>query len=169
MELFIIRHGVAEDASKSGRDFDRALTSEGKERIEATARALEKLELEFDIALTSPLVRARETAQIIADRCEPKLRVLECAPLTSGLDSKGLFDELKNHGANSKLLLAGHEPDLSRLISTLLSGSASLAIAMKKGSLARLVCAGHPEPGNCRLEWLLTPRQLCKIAGKQKE
>ncbi|HTG44928.1 MAG TPA: phosphohistidine phosphatase SixA [Verrucomicrobiae bacterium] len=164
MDLFILRHGIAEDQSASGADRDRVLTAEGREKIALAGQALRKLNFEFDSVLSSPYLRAWQTAEIIVEAMGNQRLLQPSEALSSGLPLAGVLAEIKKSAGNhSSLLLVGHEPDLSRLISMLLSGSPNLGITMKKGSLAKLSCLS-PEPGNARLEWLLTPKQLCRLA-----
>jgi phosphohistidine phosphatase len=162
-ELFILRHGIAEDSSATGADRDRVLTAEGKKKTREAARAFAKLEISFDIVLSSPFARAWQTAEIVVNELGcPKL-LQECLPLESGGSTKAVLSELaKTFKSNSSVLVVGHEPDLSRLISVLLSGHQDLAIAMKKGGLARLSCSGA-EPGKAQLEWLLAPKHLSRL------
>jgi len=163
MELYILRHGIAEEMSQSGRDRDRALTSEGREKTRAAGKALCKMEIEFDALLSSPFVRAWQTAEIVVDELGCREILQECAALSAGAPLKGVFVELKKAaGSYESVLVVGHEPDLSRLISVLLSGSTEVAITMKKGGLAKLTCAS-PDPGEARLEWLLGPKHLCRL------
>jgi phosphohistidine phosphatase len=163
MELYILRHGIAEETSHSGKDRDRALTTEGREKTRAAARALRRMEVTFDTVLSSPFVRAWQTAEIIAEElgCQKILR--ECEALSSGAPLKGVIAELgKVSEMSASVLAVGHEPDLSRLVSVLLCGSTEIAITMKKGGLAKLTCE-RPEPGNSRLEWLLGPKHLSRL------
>ena len=163
MDLYILRHGIAEERSSSGKDRDRVLVDEGKEKTRAAGKALRKMDIDFDLALSSPFARAWQTAEIIAEECGCAKVLQECDALSAGAPMKAVFEELrKAAGRHSSMLVVGHEPDLSRLISVLLSGSTELAITMKKGGLAKLTCA-LVEPGGARLEWLLTPKHLCRL------
>jgi phosphohistidine phosphatase len=163
MDLYILRHGIAEESSASGQDYDRQLTLEGKEKTRATGKALRKLDVTFDAVLSSPFARAWQTAEIIVEELNCAKILQKCEALSSGAPLKGVFAELAKVSQKfSSLLLVGHEPDLSRIISVLLVGSAELAVTMKKGGLAKLT-AERVEPGNARLEWLLTPKHLCRL------
>src|SRR5262245_9209939 len=138
MELFILRHGIADERSESAKDRDRALTPEGREKTRAAASALRKLEVCFDVVLSSPFVRAWQTAEIIVEELECEEVLRKCEALSAGADLKRVFEELKEISNSSSVLLVGHEPDLSRMISVLLAGSADVAVTMKKGGLAKL-------------------------------
>jgi phosphohistidine phosphatase len=162
MELYILRHGIAEDLSKTGADSDRQLTPEGRRKTAETARALAALGVEFDKVLSSPYARAWQTAEIVVEELGcPKLLV-RCEELASGEPMKALLAELREATCAS-LLIVGHEPDLSRLISVLLCGTPNLAITMKKGGLARLSFGGRILPAEGRLDWLLAPKHLGRL------
>jgi phosphohistidine phosphatase len=166
MELYILRHAIAgvRSASSSGGDSERPLTVEGAEKMGRGARGMKAMELSFDLILSSPYVRAKQTAEIVAKVLGLEKK-LEFSP-TLAVDGspKDLIDELKqSYGKRRRVLLVGHEPYLSRLISLLISGSTSLPMNFKKGGLCKLsVDALHY--GRCaKLEWLLTPRQTRRI------
>ena len=160
MELYILRHGAAEEASESRQDKDRQLTAEGIEKTRASGRALSKLGIRFDLILTSPFTRTRQTAEIIGE--ESGATVRESDALSSGAGVTGIIKMLRGQ-AEPVLLLVGHEPEMSQLISFLISGSPLLPITMRKGSLCRLTCS-RPEPARARLEWLVPPNVLCRVS-----
>jgi phosphohistidine phosphatase len=164
MDLYIMRHGIAKEASASGRDRDRVLTEEGIDRTRETGKALRKLGIEFDAILSSPFARAWQTAELVAIELNSKktMRPLDAlgAESTAASAARILAAETAR---SSSALVVGHEPILSELISLLLSGSAGLAIAMKKGAICKLTCI-RPEPGGCRLDWLLSSKHLSRIA-----
>jgi phosphohistidine phosphatase len=163
MDLYIMRHAIAEEGSRTGKDCDRVLTPEGVERTQQSALALKKLEVDFDLILTSPFVRTTKTAQIIAEGLGCK-KPEEFPPLASGQSSVQLLEGLlRLKGQPRSLLLVGHEPDLSRLISILLSGTDEIGITMKKGALCKLECM-KIAPGYARLLWLMTSRQMSRMA-----
>jgi phosphohistidine phosphatase len=163
MELYILRHGIAEERSQSGSDSERALTSEGIQKTRAAGKALKKMEIAFDAVLSSPFVRAWQTAEIVVEELGCKKKLHACNALAAGAPLKDLLPELERLSANcASLLIVGHEPDLSALISVLLSGSPDLGITMKKGGLAKLTLQTL-EPGTARLEWLLGPKHLCRL------
>ena len=161
MELYILRHAIA--APRGGkqfrRDSDRPLTDEGIAKLRKVVRGMRALDLSFDQLLTSPFRRARQTAEIVAEEMGLE-RALEVSPhLAPGGQGAALVDQLAAARAASTLLV-GHEPDLSKLLSVLLSGDVKLAITLKKASLCKLrVPTLHY--GRCAtLEWLLAPAQL---------
>jgi phosphohistidine phosphatase len=143
-------------------DAERPLIPKGEHRLRSAAAAMEKLELSFDLILSSPFIRAKQTAEIVAGELKMKKRIEFFDGLVPGGNSKALIyalNELKQ--APENILLVGHEPYLSRLISLLVSGGADAAtIEMKKGGLCKLQ-TGELRHGQCaRLSWLLTPSQM---------
>lgn len=117
MKIAIMRHGPAEDFAASGRDFDRALTPKGKERVREVARALASFGEAPAELVTSPLVRARETAAAMLDVLG-ELPIEIARAMEPGRDALGLVTELFREGRDNVVLI-GHEPDLSDLVSTL--------------------------------------------------
>jgi phosphohistidine phosphatase len=157
MQLYFLRHGIAEDAAIAQRDFDRALTDRGIERLEAEVAALIKLGLTFDLLLSSPYVRALQTAQIVADRLD--LSVQTERALGSGCTLAHLSEALHEREARGSVLVVGHEPDFSDMIGELIGGG---YVEMKKGSLACLDVQA-PVHGGGVLAWLLTGKQLALL------
>ncbi len=166
MEIYILRHAIAEPAPNppSGGDSRRRLTAEGAEKMRRAAKGMKALELTFDLIVSSPYLRAKETAEIVAEVLRPGRKPEFSTTLTPDGNPKELIEELKRkHGDKKQVLLVGHEPYLSRLISLLTSGHARTFIEMKKGALCKLT-AGTLEHERCAtLEWLLTSRQLRRI------
>jgi len=168
VNLYILRHGIAVEPGTPGyaADSDRPLVPEGERKLRKIAKAMEALELSFDLILASPYLRARQTAEIIAGAAKPKKKVELSEALTPGGSPKKLIESLNRLKPTPEdVLLVGHEPNLSGLISLLISGEPDLCIAMKKGGLCKLT-AEPLEYGRCAiLDWLLTPKQMGLIAG----
>ena len=164
MKLLLLRHGIAVDHGTPGyeRDGERPLTPEGRRKTRAIARALAKLEVAPEVILTSPLVRAHQTAEIVAGTMRIKKRLLLCRPLACGGDAKQVVAEInRRHTQTDCVMLVGHEPDLSLLASLLLTGSAEGAtIELKKGGVCLLEVA-KLRAGKCAtLLWLAPPKLL---------
>ena len=164
MNLFVLRHGLAVEPETRGYDdASRPLTSEGKSKLKAIATAMLKLDLKFDLILSSPYTRARETAEIVAQR----LDLCDKLELTGSLQPNGDFRSLINlvgkRAPVENLLLVGHEPYLSELITLLVFGESESVVVMKKTGLAKLAITSL-KMGRCALlEWLMTPKQLVLI------
>jgi phosphohistidine phosphatase len=163
VNLYLLRHGIAVDPSTAGceTDSERPLIPKGEHRLREAAAAMEKLELSFDLILSSPFIRAKQTAEIVAGELKLKKRLEFSDELAPGGSSKALIQKLSGwEPSPENVLLVGHEPGLSRLVSLLVSGGADAAIEMKKGGLCKLE-AGELRHGRCaRLAWLLTPSQM---------
>lgn len=159
-----MRHGIAEDHSRSGHDADRLLTPEGREKTKKTGLALKRLGIGFSIILASPYARTRETAEIIASVLDLEKHLQACAALASGESHTAVIAEVaKAARKHDKVMLVGHEPTLSRLISIYISGELRASVQMKKGAIARLNFGHEPAPGEGTLEWLLAPKQLVAL------
>jgi phosphohistidine phosphatase len=129
--LGIMRHGPAEDFSATGRDFDRVLTPKGKDRVRDVARALVGAGEAPSVILTSPLVRARETAEEV-QRVLGNVPIEIAQEMSPGRDALGLVTTLFHEGRRG-VLLVGHEPDLSDLVSCL------VGFAPRQGMLKAMV------------------------------
>jgi len=164
MNLFILRHGIAVEPGTPGyeNDSERPLIPKGERRLRKAAAAMNTLELSFDLILSSPFTRARQTAEIVAGELKLQAWLKFADALIPGGDFQALIQELTGlKPLPESVLLVGHEPSLSRFISLLVSGDANAAaIQMKKGGLCKLQ-AGELLHGQCaKLLWLLTPSQM---------
>jgi phosphohistidine phosphatase len=157
-QLWLLRHADAEPHG-SREDSARRLTERGEQQSRVAGAALARMGLGFDAVLYSPKVRARQTAEIAAEDWPEHDRALleEHAPLAGGFGVEEALDALSRVDANGRLLLVGHEPDLSRLVVGLTGG----AVEMKKGGLAALRLEG----AGGELAVLMRPRELGLIAG----
>lgn len=166
MELFILRHGIAEplEAASSMKDSERSLTLEGERKMRRIAKGMKPLGLSFDVIWTSPFRRARQTAEIVARVLQLKNRLEVFPVLAAGEKTKRVIEALRQQqNTFERILIVGHEPDLSGLISRLVSGEDNMALALKKGGLCKLTI-GSLRYGRCAvLEWLLAPNQLVRI------
>jgi phosphohistidine phosphatase len=166
MDLYILRHAIAVQRGTSGNasDSDRSLTPAGKKKMRCIARGMKALGLEFDLILSSPLRRARQTAEIVAREFKVEKKLEFTPHLEVGGDPERLVRDLADrHGPLKSILLVGHEPQLSCLISVLVFGSDAADVVMKKGGLCKLT-ADSLCYGRCAmLKWLLTPGQMIRI------
>ena len=161
MNLYLLRHGIAAErgTGQYASDADRPLTTKGRRKLRGAAAAMRAMNLSFDVILSSPLVRARQTAELIAKalHCRHRLELTEL--LAPGASAAGLVRRLNQLKPQSALLV-GHEPDLSALASRLLTGGDGLAITFKKGGLCRL-SSERLRAGRCAsFDWLVTPAQM---------
>ena len=159
MELTILRHGIAVDRSPQLRDRDRELTPKGARRIHALAQMMRARKWSFHLLLTSPYLRAHQTAAIIAEELDIAKR-LETSPfLEPDADLAELVGDLRRR-KRDLVMIVGHEPALSMLISVLVTGSDASSFVMRKGGMCRL-SIDNLRYGRCAsLEWLLPPSLL---------
>jgi phosphohistidine phosphatase len=166
VNVFVLRHGEAgTHVTVPSKDSERPLTESGRDEIESVATSLRNLRVGLDRIVTSPLKRAKETAEIIASAYEgnaPKLEIWEeLRPEGSRQDA---IQRLSRMRQDMDILLVGHEPFLSSLVGEIISGSSSARITLKKGGVAKIqILSFAPKPSG-ELRWLLTPRHLKKMA-----
>ncbi len=155
MQLYILRHGLAGDRAEwNGDDAKRPLTNKGKKKMAREAKRFVALGVHPDVILTSPLVRARQTADIVA--CELGVDLQEDQRLAPGFAIDDLADVLREHERAKVLMLVGHEPDLSEVAGNLVGGG---RLSMKKGGLA-CISVTNPSSLQGELICLLTPKAL---------
>ena len=156
MQLYFMRHGLADRAEWSGDDFERPLTAEGRSKIEKSARRLRDIGLQADYILTSPLVRALQTAEILADALELKDRLVVDDRVDPGFDLARLRSILSAYADADGIVLVGHEPSFSEVVGGLIGGG---MVVCKKGSVTR-VDLETPQSRHGELVWLLQPDTL---------
>ena len=166
MELLILRHAIAfpPDAKRWPDDGERPLTAEGAKRARRAAAGLKGIAKRPSLVLTSPLVRARDTAAIFAQAAHwPKAQ--ECEALSPGGSLEGALEALRRQGAKAECVaVVGHQPHLGRLLALCLRGDAHPeSFELKKSAVACLQFAGPPRAGQGVLEWSLPPRILRKL------
>jgi phosphohistidine phosphatase len=157
MELYLLRHGDAEPRQVSAPDAERALTAKGKRDVHAITEQARIGNVRPDVVLTSPLRRAKETAAIAQKRMGVK-RLLETKALLPDTPPESVWKELSSLEGAEHVLLAGHEPCLSRLTQFLLR--AKFGMDFKKGAMLRITI---PRTGGSGvLKWMITPRVVRK-------
>lgn len=160
MNLYLLRHGLAEELDSAGlaHDAERRLTDKGERKLRQIAQAMKTLDLRFDAILSSPYVRARQTAEIIAAVLHERKRIEFSDHLVPSGNAKKLIELLNRFDPPlNEMLLVGHEPHLSELISLLVSGKPGFTVVMKKGGLCKLAVESL-HYGRCAvMEWLLPP------------
>jgi phosphohistidine phosphatase len=166
--FYVLRHGIAIARGDPGYplDSDRPLTSKGIKKMRQIAMGMRRLDVEFDVVLTSPYRRALETAFVIGREYKRGESIQTTPALKPEVLPEELVRVLQDKYASScrNLLLVGHEPQLSAFVSTLTSGSAGARPLLKKGGLCKLQI-DKLQIGKCAtLLWLLTPKQLSKLA-----
>ena len=160
MDLYLLRHGEAEPRSASVAEARRQLTEKGSRDVGRVIERSQTVKVKPGLILSSPNVRARQTADIAAEIL--KVKVEESSQLLPSVEPHLIWDELREHADTQEIMLVGHEPHMSRLVSFLLM--TMLAIDFKKGALIRVEVDNPPAQPHGVLKWILTP----KLAGAVK-
>lgn len=166
MQIYLIRHAIAEEREEwSGSDELRPLTAKGYAKMQEATKGLMKLAPEFDLMLTSNLVRAKQTSALICDlyRCKFSDKVRVTPALNPSSPQEVLQKEIASLAIKSSLFVVGHEPYLSTLAANLI-GSSGGAILLKKGGVACLKLVSLQPELSAELCWLATPKMLKMIA-----
>lgn len=161
MEVFLVRHAIAHERNRKRwpNDAKRPLTPAGKDKFRKAARGLAQWLPKSAALLTSPYVRARETAVILA-AARRGAKPEECAELAADRPVSDAFELLRTRKEKA-VVLVGHEPYLSGLLSAALAGKdARIRIEFKKGGAACIEFAARIEPGRATFRWMLPPRVL---------
>ena len=167
MDLYVLRHGVAEDRGGSGcrSDGERPLTAKGVRRMARQVRGLRSLEVSIDVVLTSPLVRAVQTAEIVHEGLRVTGGLVTSNALAPGGSPSQLISNLATgYSSTGDVMVVGHEPYLSSLISILTTGDPEPVVRLRKGALCK-VRVPAPRYGRCGwIEWSMTPKQMMSLA-----
>ena len=164
MNLYLIRHAIAVEEYED--DSQRPLTDKGKKKMRSIAKGLRALGVEFDLILSSPYVRAAETAEILADVFKMKKEVKFSENLTPSGDPNLLITELSEVSNVDSIAVVGHEPFLSALIGLLVAENPNVDITLKKGGVCSLSADDLHHTHKATMDWLLTPGILVGISEK---
>ena len=166
MNLYIVRHAIAVERGTPGYDDDslRPLTDAGRKKMRKIVQGLYQLGLDFDVILSSPYVRARDTAKILAKEFDVRDKVAFSDNLIPPGNFENLINEIHEKYNVNNLALVGHEPMLSSLISWLATGNTDMKVALKKGGVAYLLAENLYQDGRAALQWLLTPALMVELS-----
>jgi phosphohistidine phosphatase len=163
VRCYFLRHGIAVEAeSWSGNDFDRPLTGEGRARLEQIAKAIANLSLGLEWILSSPLLRAKQTAEIVAARLNMRGYLVEEPRLAGGFDLERLSAILRTHAAAKAIMLVGHEPSMSATIGHAIGAA---RVELKKAALAAVEFFDPNEPSGTLLS--LVPPKILAALGRR--
>jgi phosphohistidine phosphatase len=167
MKLLIIRHAIAEEREEFARtgkdDRLRPLTDEGRKKMKQAARGLKNLVPEIDLLATSPLTRAAQTGAVL-DSVYGGLREVEIEELAPEASPIEFLSWLRQQGAET-VAVVGHEPNISLIVSWLLTGTEKRLFSFRKGGACLLEFPGETGAGTGILLWALTPAQLRELTG----
>jgi len=157
VELYLLRHGVAEEGNAHIPDAERALTNEGRRKLRQALESAYAAGLAPSLILTSPLKRAVQTAEIAKDVLKYKNQLFRTKALAPGATVEQVWDEVRVHRDERSLLLVGHNPLFSELSGYLL-GSNDLQVDFKKGAILRIDVEHFPPTPKGILRWYLTAK-----------
>ncbi len=158
-ELYFVRHGLAQERGDAWpEDTKRPLTEEGMSRMRKAVKGLTRIGVSVDLVLTSPLVRARQTAEILAAGLDPRPAIVNIVSLTPAGSYAAVLADLEKHARKCRLALVGHEPMMGELAARLIGSRHP--IEFKKGGVCRIDVEDLPPAGPGDLRWLLTPKIL---------
>lgn len=156
MQIYLLRHGIAEDAKPGSPDSARALTSEGRDKLRRVLKRARTADLELSLILSSPYRRALETAAVAADVLSYRGEIVQTRTLVPEASPFDAWEEIRGRKDDRAVLLASHEPLMSSLVAFLLD-SPALHVEMKKAALVRIDCESLASKPSGLLKWMLTP------------
>ena len=161
-ELYFVRHGLAEERGDAWPDdAKRPLTDEGMSRMRKSARGLTRIGVTLDVILTSPLVRARQTAEILASALDPRPSMVSIDSLKPDGTSAAVLADLDKHSRKCRIALVGHEPMMGEIAARLIGSRHP--IEFKKGGVCRIDVDDLPPAGPGDVRWMLTPKIMREL------
>ena len=161
MEIYLMQHGPA---LPKEQDPDQGLAPAGEARIHASGKALKKMGVNFDVILSSPKKRSRQTASIVAEEIGfPSEKIIETEKVKAMAPPDETIKALTEHSGNKKILIAGHLPSVAEIASFLLTEGSKAIVEFEMGGCCRIDVEDLPTHSG-HLRWYLTPEQLKLIA-----
>jgi len=158
-EIYLIRHAVAEERSDAWPDdTKRPLTESGISRMRKAARGVVRMGVTFDVILSSPLVRTRQTAELVATAFGDRPPIVAVDSLQPGGSYQSVVNDLEKQARRSRIALVGHEPDIGHLAAHLIGSRHPFEF--KKGAICRIDLETLPPSGPGTLRWFMTTRIL---------
>jgi phosphohistidine phosphatase len=158
MEIYLLRHGIAESDSPTGRDSDRTLTEEGRAKLRHVLKIMADGGVSPELIISSPYVRAKQTAAIAKELLGCKNEMLFSDALVPEADPQDIWQEIRTvHRASDCILLASHEPLMGRCMGFLL-GAPDLLVDFKKGAIVRVDLENFGLHPRGILRWMLIPK-----------
>jgi phosphohistidine phosphatase len=156
MQIYLLRHGIAEDAKPGQPDAERALTGDGRDKLRRVLKRARSADVEAGVILSSPYRRAVETAAVAAEVLGYKGEIVRIRALEPEASPFDAWEEIRRRKDERAILLASHEPLMSSMAAFLLD-SPALRVEMKKGALVRIDCERFGPKAAGVLKWMLTP------------
>lgn len=161
-ELYLIRHGIAEPRGDAWPDdAKRPLSEDGIDSMKKEARGLARLNIGIDVILSSPLVRTKQTAEIVGASLDSRPTIVHIDSLAPGGSYAALVADLEKHSRKHAIALVGHEPGIGELAARLIGSRHP--IEFKKGAICRIDLDEIPPSGPGDLRWMVTPKILRSI------
>ncbi len=157
MQIYLLRHAIAEDGKPGQADRDRALVPEGRKKLKDVLRLAYQADCAISLVLTSPYRRARETADMVTELLAPDAPVVETDTLEPNAQPSDVWGEIRVHQHTDSVLLVGHEPLLSSIMAFFLN-SPAMRVEMKKSALVRMDVDSFGAQPHATLRWMITPK-----------
>jgi phosphohistidine phosphatase len=162
MDLYLLRHGIAEEGQAGANDANRALTAEGRRKLRQVLTAACDAKVSLDLILSSPLKRALQTAEVARKTLKYKGDIVKTRSLEPGASVQQVWDEIRDHRDKSFLMMVGHNPLFSQLAAYLL-GSPDIQVDFKKGGLMKISFEHFPPVPRGVLCWYITAKAVSKL------
>jgi phosphohistidine phosphatase len=162
MDLYLLRHGIAEEGQAGANDANRALTAEGRRKLRQVLTAACDAKVSLDLILSSPLKRALQTAEVARKTLKYKGDIVKTKSLEPGASVQQVWDEIRDHRDKSFLMMVGHNPLFSQLAAYLL-GSPDIQVDFKKGGLMKISFEHFPPVPCGVLCWYITAKAVSKL------
>lgn len=164
LKIYLVRHGIASDRIGGAvlNDGMRPLTDEGRTETKTVAKGLKRIGVKPDVMVVSPLVRTRQTAEILADVLKVERPLDICPALAPGGSPSNIFRFCAQFEKAQEVMLVGHEPDVGAIVAALL-GANDLEIPFPKAGVCRVDIAGFPPHSTGFMKWFLTPKVACLL------
>ena len=156
MQIYLLRHGIADDAKPGHPDSERALTDEGRDKLRRVLKRARTADLDPSLILSSPYRRAVETAAVAAEVLAYQGEIVRTRALVPEASPFDMWEEIRRRKDERSILLASHEPLMSSMAAFLLD-SPALQVDMKKGAMVRIDCDRFGPKASGLLKWMLTP------------
>lgn len=164
MKLYLVRHAIADDMTGYEDDSLRPLTAKGREKMKRIVTALKELGVQPELIVSSPYLRASQTASILAKGLKYKEELLYSDFLVPMGEPSDMIGEINEKFSVDELMLVGHEPNISSLASVLLAGNTDLSINFKKGGVCCLSVDDLHYDRKATLEWLISPKISTRVS-----
>ncbi len=166
MKIYLVRHGIAVEGLMRGitRDSERPLTDEGIEETKMVARGLKCIGVKPDVIVASPLIRAKQTADILHAELGGELTTSDS--LCPGVTPSNVYKFLKKYSESNELFLVGHEPDVGDLVKSMVGAGYEFTLPFKKAGVCCVEVHDLPPTLPGTLKWLVTPKIFSQLLSK---